>query len=230
MHYTKGLNSEMESPLAHQDKPFSAKVFYPLVSGFLETTLNQLLYKESALKQVRVRLIGKVMAVKLQELSQPLILVFSEKQLDVLNQWCDEIDCTITTTLPVLLKLRDKQQLSYLIGQGDITIEGDMQLVQHWSALLDMAEWDPAHYLSPYVGDIVAQGISQCLGKGAKLFSGIMSRQKEYLAQAVTEEWKMAPSALEVAYFCDEIQVTENSLTLLEKRLRDLEKNKERAQ
>ena len=100
------------------------------------------------------------MALSINEFPQSIYLIFSEQQVDVLTQWNDETDCTIKTKLLTLIKLTDRQKLSELINRGDITIEGDMQVVQNWSALLDMAPWEPAQYLAPYIGDLAAEGLS----------------------------------------------------------------------
>jgi len=126
------------------------------IASFLQLMLNRFFYQEVALKSARVRLVGKVLAIDLKELSQPLIFIFSEQRVDVVNQWPTPADCVIKTALVTLRHLKDKQQLSTLINDGRVVIEGDMQVVQHWSALLDATEWD----LAPYVGEVVAEGMS----------------------------------------------------------------------
>lgn len=233
---TKGLNSEMETPSPSHSVNSAAlnspelspaalnyRVLFPVLTAFLETTLNYLLYRETVLKPTRLRLVGKTLSIKLKEIETPLVLIFSEKQLDVLSQWSEPADCSMKTTIPALLKLRDRQCLSALINSGEIIIEGDMQIIQQWSALLDMSEWDPAHYLSPYVGDIVAEGISQIVKKGVKFASNTIERKKTYFVESLTEEWKMAPSALEAAYFSEEVDAVANKVTQIEKRLVALE-------
>ncbi|ELX8379741.1 SCP2 domain-containing protein [Providencia vermicola] len=200
-------------------------VLYSLMTAFMETCMNHMLFKESVLKPARARLAGKVMSVDLKELNQTLTLIFTDNHVDVLSQWCEPADCTIKTSLFTLIKLKDKQQLSQLINSGEIVIEGDMQVVQHWSSLLDMAIWDPAHYLSPYLGDVAAQGISQIVQKGSKLVSHLACRQKTYLKDTLLEEWKMAPNPLELAYFSDEVEQVAESLNQLEMRLRQLEEH-----
>lgn len=57
--------------------------------------LNKFFYQEVALKSARVRLVGKVLEINLKELSQPLVLVFSEQRVDVVNQWPTPADCVI---------------------------------------------------------------------------------------------------------------------------------------
>lgn len=56
-----------------------------------------------------------------------------------------------------------------------------MQVVQHWSALLDATEWDPAHYLAPYVGDVVAERVSCWVKKGIVGINGLLKQQKNSL-------------------------------------------------
>ena len=200
-------------------------VLYSLVTAMMETSLNHILFKETVLKPARMRLAGKVMSIELKEFNKTLTLIFAENHVDVLSQWTESSDCVIKTSLFTLIKLKDKQQLSQLINRGDIVIEGDMQVVQHWSSLLELAIWDPAHYLSPYIGDVAAEGISKVFNKGICLASHLLKRQKTYLKDTITEEWKMAPSQLELAYFSDEIGEISGSVSKLEQRLSQLEEN-----
>ena len=116
----------------------------PLVTAGLETVLNAFLWRDRALKPARQRLLGKVLRVELQELSDPVVLVFSERQLDVLGAWEGEADCTVRTRLSVLPQLRNRQQLTALIRSGDLEVEGDLQVVQNTVTLCDLAEIDPA--------------------------------------------------------------------------------------
>ncbi|MDI4740074.1 ubiquinone biosynthesis protein UbiJ, partial [Salmonella enterica subsp. enterica serovar Kentucky] len=86
--------------------------FKPLVTAGIEGLLNTFLYRSPALKSARTRLQGKVLCVKLKGFSTPLVLVFSERQVDVLGAWEGEADCTVITQASVLPKLRDRQQLA----------------------------------------------------------------------------------------------------------------------
>ncbi|ELY2498377.1 SCP2 domain-containing protein [Cronobacter muytjensii] len=197
--------------------------FTPLMMAGIEGALNTFLYRESALKAPRQRLQGKVLRVTLEELSTPLVLVFSEQQLDVLSKWEGEADCTVITRLAVLPKLQDRQQLTALIRSGELEVQGDLQVVQNFVALMDMAEFDPAGLLAPWVGDIAAEGIGRVMRHGGQLLQKSFTRNQQYLAEAITEEWRVAPGALEVAWFAEEISAIERSLEGLTKRLDKLE-------
>jgi len=195
----------------------------PLITAGLETALNRVLYRDRSLKAARQRLAGQVLTLRLDELSHPLVLVFSEQQLDVLSDWQDSSDCTVITQLKTLPKLRDRQQLTSLIRSGELQVEGDLQVVQRFSALIDLAELDPAEYLAPWIGDIAAQGVSQTAQRALRLFRGEFSRRQDYLGQALTEEWRVAPGALELAWFSEEVDAMERSLDALNARLAQLE-------
>lgn len=195
----------------------------PLLTAGLETALNQILYRDRGLKAARQRLNGRSLAVELAELKQPLIFIFSERQVDVLGEWCDTPDCKVKTRLGTLRKLRDRQQFTNLIRSGELEVEGDLQVVQQFSALIDLAELDPAEYLAPWVGDIAAQGISQAARRGLELVRGDVSRKQSYLSQALTEEWRLAPGGLELAWFAEEVDAAARKLAALETRLKQLE-------
>ena len=195
----------------------------PLITAGLETALNRILYRDRGLKPARQRLNGKVLTLRLNEFSHPLVLVFSEQQVDVLADWQDRSDCTVITSLKTLPKLRDRQQLTPLIRSGELQVEGDLQVVQQFSALMDLAELDPAEYLAPWMGDIAAQGISQAARQALKFVQQQVTRRQDYLGQALTEEWRVAPGALELAWFCEEVEAMERSLNAFETRLAQLE-------
>lgn len=197
--------------------------FTPFVTAGIENLLNTFLYHSPALKSARARLQDKVLRVELKGFSTPLVLVFSERQVDVLGAWEGEADCTVITHASVLPELRDRQRLTALIRSGELEVQGDIQVVQNFVALADLAEFDPAELLAPYTGDIAAEGISKVLRGGAKFLRHNIQRQQRYIAEAMTEEWRMAPGPLEVAWFAEETAAVERAVDALTKRLEKLE-------
>ncbi|KAB8312719.1 SCP2 domain-containing protein [Erwinia endophytica] len=195
----------------------------PLLTAGLETALNQILYRDRGLKAARQRLNGKSLMIDLAELKQPITFIFGEKQLDVLGEWNDTPDCLVKTRLATLGKLRDRQQLTRLIRNGELDVDGDPQVVQHFSALVDLAELDPAEYLAPWTGDIVAQSISLFVRRGVLLFRNDLKRKQGYLSQVLTEEWRLAPGSLELAWFAEEVDAVAHAFSALDVRLNALE-------
>ncbi|SNY78119.1 SCP2 domain-containing protein [Enterobacter sp. CC120223-11] len=197
--------------------------FQPLVTAGIESALNRFLWRDRALKPARQRLLGKVLRIELKEFTSPLVLVFSEQQIDVLSAWEGEADCTVTTRIGVLPQLRNRQQLTTLIKSGDLEVQGDLQVVQNVVALADLAEFDPAELLAPYTGDIAAEGVSKVLRGGAKFLQRGLQRQQRYVSEVITEEWRMAPGSLEIAWFAEESAAVVRATEALTKRLEKLE-------
>ncbi|WP_176393565.1 ubiquinone biosynthesis protein UbiJ [Yersinia kristensenii] len=195
----------------------------PLITAAIETSLNSVLFRDKSLKAARLRLAGKVLRIELREVSFPLLLVFSERQIDVLSQWDGDADCIVKTDIAVLVKLRDRQQLSSLMRSSELIVEGDIQVVQQLVTLLDLAEWEPAEWLAPYIGDIAAETIGQAVQKSSRFLSKQLQQQKNYLAEAITEEWKMAPAPLEVVWFNEEVDATARATEALTARLVTME-------
>ena len=197
--------------------------FKPLVTAGIENVLNAFLYRSPALKTARQRLNGKVLRIVLKEFSTPMVLVFSERQLDVVGEWEGVADCSVITHMSVLPTLRDRQQLTALIRSGELEVEGDIQVVQNFVALADLAEFDPAELLAPFIGDIAAEGFSKVFRGGASVLRKSVQRQQRYVGEAITEEWRMAPGPLEMAWFAEETAAVERAVTALTQRLEKLE-------
>ena len=141
----------------------------------------------------------------------------------MLAAWEDEADCRVRTGVLVLPELRDRSQVTRLIREQALDVQGDIQVVQNFVALADLAEFDPAELLAPYTGDIAAEGISKAMRGGAKFLHHGIKRQQRYVAEAITEEWRMAPGPLEVAWFAEETAAVERAVDALTKRLEKLE-------
>jgi ubiquinone biosynthesis protein UbiJ len=195
----------------------------PLITATAEKLLNVFLWRDDALKSPRQRLKGKVLKLSLRESGAPLALVFSEQQIDVSGNWEGDADCVVITRLSTLVKLRDRQQLAQLIKSGELEVDGDLQVVQNLVALIDMAELDPAELLAPWVGDIAAEGIGKLLRGGGRFLKKRVARNQRYLAEALTEEWRLAPGPLEVAWFVEETDALARDVEALIERLDCLE-------
>ena len=72
--------------------------FKPLVTAGIESLLNTFLYRSPALKTARSRLLGKVLRVEVKGFSTSLILVFSERQVDVLGEWAGDATAPLSPT------------------------------------------------------------------------------------------------------------------------------------
>lgn len=195
--------------------------FDPLVTAVIETSLNTFVNDDPALVRRLSRLKGQIIQVNLKELNKTLTFVFSQ-QIDVLSEYEGQPDCYLSLNLSVLPELREQSNITKLIKQDKLILEGDIQLAQKFAQLMTDCKPDLEEWLSRVTGDVVAHTLVQ----GVKNVGGLMAKQatkhQNHLAQVLTEEWKIAPAALEVAHFCDQVDDVKSSAARLEAKLNAL--------
>lgn len=195
--------------------------FDPLVTAVIETSLNTFVNDDPALVRRLSRLKGQIIQVNLKELNKTLTFVFSQ-QIDVLSDYEGQPDCYLSLNLSVLPELREQSDITKLIKQDKLILEGDIQLAQKFAQLMTDCKPDLEEWLSRVTGDVVAHTLVQ----GVKNVGGLVAKQatkhQNHLAQVLTEEWKIAPAPLEVAHFCDQVDDVKSSAARLEAKLNAL--------
>ncbi|HGF4929615.1 TPA: SCP2 domain-containing protein [Vibrio parahaemolyticus] len=195
--------------------------FEPLITAVIETSLNTLIKDDPALGRRLSRLKGQVIQVHLKEIDKTLTFVFSQ-QIDVLGNYEGQPDCYLSLNLSVLPELRDQANITRLIKQDKLELEGDIQLAQKFSQLMTDCKPDIEEWLSRVTGDVVAHTLVQGTKNVGGFFVSQAEKHQRHLAQVVTEEWKLAPAPLEVAYFCDQVDEVRSQASRVEARLNAL--------
>ncbi len=119
-----------------------------------------------------------------------------------------------------------KSQISQWINDKSIVLEGDLQVLQDFAALVEFLEKDPAELLSPYVGDIAAQSAVNFLCKITAIGRQKLSQSQRYWGERLTEEWLLISPALALADFADEVKTLEKQTALLEQKINQLTESK----
>nr|WP_086939264.1 SCP2 domain-containing protein [Thaumasiovibrio occultus] len=173
-----------------------------LLCASVETGLNALLTDDNR-QQLR-RLRGKALQVEVRELQLTLTFMFSQ-QIDVLGEYEGEADCRLSLSVSVLPQLQDQSQLTRLIKEDKLDLQGDIHIAQRFSELLQQMKPDWEECLSRYTGDIVAHTV---VSGGQRQLDGVkrwLAERERDVAEVITEEWRIAPGPLEVAHFCDQV-------------------------
>ena len=195
--------------------------FQPLITAVMETALNTFIQDDPELGRRLARLKGQVIQVHIKELNQTFTFVFSQ-QIDVLAQYEGEADCYLSVHLSVLPELREQANITQLIKQDRLMVQGDIQLAQKFAQLLQDCQPDLEEWLSRVTGDVVAHTVVQGAKKMGRLVNDCVNRQQHHWAQILTEEWRIAPPPLEVAYFCDQVDDVTSQAARVEARLNRL--------
>ncbi|MBY8270863.1 SCP2 domain-containing protein [Vibrio fluvialis] len=195
--------------------------FEPLITAVIESSLNTLIKDDPELGRRLARLKGQVIQVHLKEINKTLTFIFSQ-QIDVLANYEGEPDCYLSLNLSVLPELREQANITKLIKQDKLVLEGDIQLAQKFAQLMTDCKPDIEEWLSRVTGDVVAHTVVQGAKNVGALLSAQVSKHQNHLAQGLTEEWRVAPGPLEIAYFCDQVDDVKSQAARLESRLNQL--------
>ncbi|MDF5565344.1 SCP2 sterol-binding domain-containing protein, partial [Vibrio parahaemolyticus] len=148
--------------------------FEPLITAVIETSLNTLIKDDPALGRRLARLKGQVIQVHLKEINKTLTFVFSQ-QIDVLGHYEGQPNCYLSLNLSVLPELRDQANITRLIKQDKLELEGDIQLAQKFSQLMVDCKPDVEEWLSRVTGDVDAHTFV----KGSKKIDKFHAYQEE---------------------------------------------------
>lgn len=190
-----------------------------LVCGLLETGVNKLHQLDDKAKQRRKVLDGTIVGVSLKEIDKPLYFVISQQQIDILSRYEGQADCFIRLNMMALIELQDNHQLTRLIKNGQLEVDGDIKVVQRFAQLLTEMEIDWEEHLSSKIGDLLAHKLVYHAKQCKRQLCKQGNKAQKQLAEIITEELKLAPGPLEVAYFCDQISDINKHAIELEKRL-----------
>lgn len=193
----------------------------PLVTAVMETALNTLIKDNPQLGRQLARLKGQTIQVHIKEFEQTFTFIFSQ-QVDVLGHYEGQADCYLSVQLSVLPELRSQANITQLIKQDKLVLQGDIQLAQKFAQLIGDCQPDLEEWLSRITGDVVAHTVFQGARDVGQLVKSRFKQHQSHLAQVLTEEWRIAPPALEIAHFCDQVDEIKSQAARLDAKLNQL--------
>ncbi len=164
---------------------------------------------------------GRQLAVVLTDLKVRLVLTAQPNGI-WLNLHQEPVDCVVTTRLSSLKQLQDPSQLTRLIREEMLDIDGDLAQLQKFSQFFQQLNPDWAEHLSGYVGDAAAHRISSQISQLLQLLSLKLQQSEQQLAALALEELKLSPVGAELAQFSTEVSQLQARTEQLARRLQQL--------
>ena len=207
-----------------------------LLASALEKIINQVLAMNSQHKPhnntsftALTALNGKTLTVVLTELTFPLCFsVVGEKLLVHGNTHGNSADitqniplhyCQINTSLKTLWQLKQEQQLTQLIKQNQLDVQGDLKIAQHFAALFENINIDWQSELANHIGDIPTYQLAQ--------FFDVIKNKVNFAASQISAdstEWllhekKLVVTNYELNQFNQSVNHTVEQLAQLNKKI-----------
>ncbi|MBR0573107.1 MULTISPECIES: ubiquinone biosynthesis accessory factor UbiJ [Pasteurellaceae] len=189
--------------------------------GTLEMGFNYLINRSPHCLPTLKKLKDSTLHIKLLQPEFECIINFSETQTDWLSHYEGNPSCCLSLQSSVLPKLADKTKLTELINNKTLLLEGDIQVLQHFVQLLDELEKNPAELLSPFVGDVIAQGSTDVAGFLFNKAKQQIAKNSEHIVDNLINECSVLVHQLEIANFCDEVTALEKQANQLEMKVRN---------
>lgn len=142
----------------------------------LENAMNFLI-KKSDSKNILKKLNQKNININIDDLRINLLFVFANNKVIILNQAQDEqnsADVTVKLKAGHILELQDKNKIISMIQQKKLSVDGDLDLLWHFQALLQELQLHSAELLTPLLGDVIAQLIYEKIKKLVAVISSIL--------------------------------------------------------
>lgn len=121
----------------------------------LETSVNLVIKQDPATLKKLSDLQGKVIAIQLNELNFTLYLFPNSQGIQLQLLYQGQADTTLqgSPLAFVNMSLGDSTDSFF---RGEIRINGDIELGQHFKRIIDQLDFDWEEWLSAYTGDLVA--------------------------------------------------------------------------
>lgn len=202
-----------------------------LVAASIETAINKVLSLDEDSEKRLKALTGARLTAFVSPLPYGITLSFSDR-VDVLTEQgtFEEVvatlgakDCCIKTSLNTLPELKETSQLTRLIQQKALFLEGELNVAQQVSALFQQLDIDVEELLAKKTNDVFAHQTVKVAKTLHEKSLAALSSLGRVVGNAVVEEKQLAAHKLAVMHFSDEVNALRDSTDGLEARLRRLE-------
>ncbi|WOT04820.1 ubiquinone biosynthesis accessory factor UbiJ [Shewanella youngdeokensis] len=192
-----------------------------LTCAAIEVSLNKLIAQSPEDYANLRNLHGKVLCIQLTQLSWPIYLLFA-KQIQVFSQYEADVTTKVNADITTLYQLTEGANLTELIKQDKLSLEGDLSLLQNFSHYIQTVEFDFAEPLSRYIGDAPTHFVSQGVKRAKHDIVQVFFKTRSHISQLATEEYRLAPHKLEYIHFSDTIEETAADVDMLAERIEQL--------
>ena len=163
----------------------------------------------------------KTLAIKLAELGFILCLSVNDSKV-LVTKLSERANCTITTSLATLKTLQQEQQITELIKQDKLALEGDIKVAQHFASLAESIDIDWQSEIAKHIGDVATYKLVQL---GNKVKSKIDFANEQIQADAseyLVHEQGLAITQSQISHFSQAVTAVKQQTAHVENRINDL--------
>lgn len=187
----------------------------------LEQTVNAALRLDPDGSAALGRFAGKVIAIELQGVPLTLYCLPATGSMMLLTHYTGEPDTTLSGRPLALLKLATGDSRRVLF-EGEVKIQGDVELGQQFKQVIDRLHIDWEEALSRISGDVVAHKAGYLLREIGNWWANTRERVADNGTEYLQQEMWLLPTRPEVERFYQDVETLRDDVARLAARLAQL--------
>lgn len=194
-----------------------------IISVLVENSLNHAISQHSVAQTMLQQQPGKIVRVLISDLALQFNFIIEGHKLVILSDYDGQVDASISARGLNLLALMTATHPD-LANQPNLSISGDVRLLQYLTELLQLLITDWEEYVARLIGDIPAHQLANFTQTGYAYTKARKVNFELNLAAYLQEEQHYLPSSIEVEYLLNAVDQLRDDTERLALRLQKLQK------
>jgi len=146
----------------------------------------------------------KTFTIQLTELGFPLSFSVNENKV-LVTSLTERSDCTVNTSIKTLLALKKQQQITELIKEEKLEVNGDLKVAQQFANIAESLEIDWQSELAKHIGDIPTYKLSQFGSNLIKKFNFATQQIQADASEWLVHEKRLVVTASQINHFNQQV-------------------------
>ncbi|WP_182242124.1 SCP2 domain-containing protein [Colwellia sp. BRX8-7] len=199
-------------------------MFQQTLCSTVEFAFNQALAISVKGARVLQTLEEKTLTILLSELGFPLSFSVNNNKV-LVTGLTERSDCTINTSIKTLRELKKEQQITELIKQEKLDVQGDIKVAQQFANIAQSLDIDWQSEIAQHIGDIPTYKLSQLSKRWAKKINFATQQIQADASEWLVHEKRLVVTASQLGNFSEQVtEITKQTNTVAERIQRLAEK------
>ena len=196
-------------------------MFQQTLCSTIEFAINQALALNINGNNVVSALEQKTLTILLTELGFPLSFSINENNF-LVTSLTERSDCTVNTSVKTLLELKKEQQITELIKQEKLDVQGDIKVAQLFANIAESLEIDWQSEIAKHIGDIPTYKLSQFGKNLAKKFNFATQQIQADASEWLVHEKRLVVTSSQVHDFSRQVSDIARQVDIISERIQKI--------
>ncbi len=193
-----------------------------LLSSLIEATINTAIGLSDNLEGDLKAVANQELSIEIHDIALNLSLIYNGKKMSVIADRQASAKCAIRCNLETLAKLQDPANVTALIRQEKLDLEGDLKLAQNYSAAFSQMNINWSDQLSNVLGDALSYQLVEFMKQRHLKTKQKKQRIEQVTKELLQDELAVAVHPIELDIFKQQNRTLTTTTAKLEQRINKL--------